>query len=135
MIHVERVGPVSSHLLVAEDSLVIQRLISMCLVAAGIELEFCSDGADAVERAKADPPSVMVLDIGLPSLDGWAVLRAVRADPRTSDTPVLMLSGASKDLVQQKADELGADAVLSKPFNPDDLRQAVMRLISHGRAA
>ena len=70
-----------SRILVVEDSPVIQRLIGMTLKPAGYEVEFCGSGTDGLDRARASHPDLVILDIGLPGMDGWEVLEASTAWP------------------------------------------------------
>lgn len=116
--------------LVAEDSPVIRKLISVCLRGLDVEIAEVEDGPSAVDAALASPPDAMILDVGLPGKEGWDVLREIRADPRTADVPVLMLTGHAGDSIRRKAEAVGASAFMTKPFQPAELRSALVRLIS-----
>lgn len=118
-----------ARLLVCEDSPVIQKLIDMCLKPMGIEIEFHADGAEGLQSALANPPDAMVLDIGLPSMNGWEVLTELRKQPQTKSVPVMVLTAHGRHMVARQADAHEADAALSKPFNPTEFRMAVTRLI------
>ena len=118
-----------ARLLVCEDSPVIQKLIDMCLQPMGIEIEFHADGAEGLEAALTNPPDAMVLDIGLPTMNGWEVLTELRKQPQTATIPVMVLTAHGKHMVARQADEHNADSALSKPFNPTEFRMAVTRLI------
>ncbi len=118
-----------ARLLVCEDSPVIQKLIDMCLKPMGIEIEFHADGAEGLQSALANPPDAMVLDIGLPSMNGWEVLTELRKQPQTRSVPVMVLTAHGRHMVARQADAHDADAALSKPFNPTEFRMAVTRLI------
>ena len=117
-----------SRVLVVEDSPVIQRLIEMTLKPAGYEVEFCSSGVDGLARARADRPDLVILDIGLPGMDGWEVLEALRADEETKSMAVMVLTAHGRASVQDEADLKGANLALSKPFDPADFREAVASL-------
>jgi CheY-like chemotaxis protein len=114
-------------ILVVEDSPVIQKLIDMCLRDMGVDITFCSSGDKGLQHAMSEPYHLVVLDIGLPGMDGWTVLSEIRAHDATSNLPVMVLTAHGRS-VQQKADERGANMALSKPFNPADFRQAVGEL-------
>ncbi|NQV06028.1 response regulator, partial [bacterium] len=69
--------------MVVEDSAVIQRLISVCLRPAGVSIETRADGPTGLQAALESPPDLMILDVGLPKMDGWQVLERIRSDLRT----------------------------------------------------
>ena len=116
--------------LVVEDSPVIQRLIDMTLRSEGFEVEFSDSGTEGLEKALTGTHDVVVLDIGLPGLDGWQVLEALRADETTRTLPVIVLTAHGRAKVQDEADSRGANLALSKPFNPVDFRAAVTSVIA-----
>lgn len=124
----------SHRVLVVEDSAVIQRLINVCLRPAGVEVETRADGPSGLEAALSDPPSLLILDVGLPMMDGWEVLERIRNDDRTRDLKVLVLTAHAQEETRERADRGGADAFLTKPFRPDDLRAVALSLI-HDPAA
>jgi len=121
---------VAHRVLVVEDSEVIQRLIDVCLRPAGLELESRGDGPSGLEAALENPPELLILDVGLPRMDGWEVLERIRNDPRTSDLKVLVLTAHAQEETRERADRGGADAFLTKPFRPDDLRSVALSLLS-----
>ena len=71
----------------------------------------------------------MILDVGLPGMEGWEVLRALRSHPRTGRLPVLMLTGHAGESVQRKAEAIGASAFMTKPFQPKELREKLDELL------
>ncbi len=89
-------------------------------------------GDDAIEMAIQSVPDAMILDVGLPGVDGWEVLRALRANPATEGVPVLMLTGHAGDSVRRKAQAAGASAFMTKPFQPKDLRAQLEALLDDG---
>lgn len=114
--------------LVVEDSLVIQRLIEVCLRPAGFDVELRADGPSGLEAARGWKPDVVVLDVGLPVMDGWEVLGHLRSDPGMDGVKVLVLTAHAQDQTRERAVKSGADAFLTKPFRPDELRTAVIEL-------
>ncbi len=118
-----------NRILVAEDSQVIRRLISICLRGMDVTLAEVESGDDAIEQAVQAPPDAMILDVGLPGVDGWEVLRNLRANPRTERVPVLMLTGHAGDSVRRKAQAAGASAFMTKPFQPKELRAQLEALL------
>ncbi len=98
----------------------------MCLRPAGFEVLTAANGAAALEAAAEHKPDLVILDIGLPDMTGWDVLAALRASETNADTKVLILSGYAD--VHTKAQRLGADAALVKPFRNDELRTIAVDL-------
>lgn len=121
-------------ILVVEDSPVIRRLIEVCLRPLDAHLTLVPDGPAGLESAAVDRPDVVVLDIGLPGIDGWEVLGRLRAGPLTSDIPVLMLTGHGERYGETDAAIQGAEAFMTKPFQPEALRRQVAELLPEGLA-
>lgn len=128
-------GQTAKRVLVVEDSEVIQRLIEVCLRPAGFEMEMRGDGHAAITAARELNPDLMILDVGLPGLDGWEVLGRLRADEQTADLTVLILTAHAQDETKARANAGGADAFLSKPFRPHDLRALVQQLLEPDQEA
>jgi two-component system chemotaxis response regulator CheY len=120
---------VSKRVLVVEDSQVIQRLIEVCLRPAGFEVDTRSDGPSGLEAALENPPDLLILDVGLPIMDGWEVLSRLRSDLRTRALTVLVLTAHAQEETKEKADRDGANAFLTKPFRPNDLRRVATQLV------
>jgi CheY-like chemotaxis protein len=91
----------------------------------GLEGHICSDGEAGLEYASHYRPSAIILDIGLPGIDGWQVMEKLKADPRTKDIPVHFLSGRDE---RKKALELGAIDFLTKPAKQDDILSAFAKI-------
>ena len=119
----------SYRVLVVEDSAVIQRLITVCLRPAGVEVDTRGDGPSGLDAALATIPDLMILDVGLPRMDGWEVLERIRSDERTKGMKVLVLTAHAQEETRERADRGGADAFLTKPFRPDDLRAVALNLL------
>lgn len=120
--------------LVVEDSAVIRRLIDVCLRPAQIQVEMREDGPTGLEAALEDPPDLLVLDIGLPEMDGWQVLDRLRADGRTRRLPVLVLTAHAEEESRRRADRGGANAFVTKPFQPSEFRRLVLTLLAEAKA-
>ena len=125
----------SYRVLVVEDSAVIQRLIAVCLRPAGVEVETRADGPSGLEAALTTGPDLVILDVGLPRMDGWEVLERIRSDDRTRSMKVLVLTAHAQEETRERADRGGADAFLTKPFRPDDLRGVALGLLTGSAAA
>ena len=122
-------------MLVVEDSAVIQRLIAVCLRPAGVEVDTRADGPSGLEAALTTAPDLVILDVGLPRMDGWEVLERIRSDDRTRSMKVLVLTAHAQEETRERADRGGADAFLTKPFRPDDLRGVALGLLTGSAAA
>ena len=113
--------------LVVEDSKVIQRLIDICLRSEAVDVIFRDDGVAGLDAALESLPALIVLDVGLPEMDGWQVLAELRLRPETVDIEVLVLTANASEEAKRRAEDHRA-GILAKPFRPDDLREAVTRL-------
>ena len=118
------------HVLVIEDSSSVRRLIEVCLRALDLEISAAEDGPQGIEAIHANEPDVVVLDIGLPGLDGWEVLKRLRADEKTAHLKVLILTAHAQPEMADRAAKGGADGFMTKPFRPADLREQVEKLLN-----
>lgn len=112
-----------------EDSAVIRRLIEVCLRAADLEIITRDDGKSGLHAVSSESPDLVVLDIGLPGMDGWQVLDRIRRDDATHDIPVVVLTAHAEEESRRRANEGGADAFVTKPFQPNDFRATVLSLL------
>ena len=86
-----------------------------------------ANGPAALVQASELQPAVMVLDLGMPGMDGWEVARRIRADPKTAGIPIIALTGHVLGDSRRRAKEAGVDEYLTKPCLPQDLAEAVKR--------
>ncbi|MFM7187604.1 MAG: response regulator transcription factor [Armatimonadota bacterium] len=120
----------SPRILVADDEPALLRLLEFVLGRRGLEIHGVSNGNAAVELLETNPPDLAILDVMMPGLDGYEVLRFIRDNPVLAGIPVVMLTArAQLDDIQQGL-SLGADAYLAKPFDPEELLSVVESLIS-----
>lgn len=120
--------PVNS-VLVADDDAGIRDLIRTRLHIAGYDVHTCRNGLEALERVRSFPPTAMVLDINMPALDGFGVLRELQQSPRTARLPVLMLTARHAEQDVRTALALGARDYLTKPFSEAQLLARVSRMM------
>ena len=118
-----------SGILVGEDSAVIRRLIEVCRRAADLEIVTRDDGNSGLKAVGSESPDLVVLDIGLPGMDGWEVLDRIRKDDLTKSIPVVVLTAHAEEESRRRANEGGADAFVTKPFQPNDFRSTVLSLL------
>ena len=116
--------------LVIEDSASVRRLIEVCLRVLPVDVASAEDGITGLDAARDTLPDVVVLDIGLPGMDGWEVLRHLRSAEDTSRIKVLVLTAHAQPEVAQQADEVGADDFMTKPFRPGELRERLEKLLA-----
>lgn len=116
-------------LLVVEDEAPTLDVLRRYLELFGYEVIGSTTGMDAIQKAVEYQPRVIVLDIMLPDMDGYAVCRRLRSDSRTNQIPIIFLT--QKDSRRDRLDglELGADDYLTKPFDPEELRLRVHNII------
>ena len=113
-------------ILVADDEPNIRELVRLYLSKEGYDLEFASNGPEALEKALRTSPDLVLLDLMMPKLDGFEVTKGIR---ESSDVPILMLTVRKEDTVKVAGLELGADDYLTKPFNPKELVARVKAIL------
>jgi len=102
----------------------------VCLRVLDVDVSSAVDGVTGLEQIKSLNPNVVVLDIGLPGLDGWEVLSQLRQDPNSAEIKVLVLTAHAQPEMADRAAQGGADAFMTKPFRPIDLRIQVEKLLA-----
>jgi DNA-binding response OmpR family regulator len=119
--------------LVVEDDPDIGKLILLLLRRAGLSAELRTDGSAGLAAVRELRPDLLVLDVGLPVLDGWEVLSRVRASegPRL---PVLLLSAHAQETDRARGRRMGADDFVLKPFRNDELMSRLRTLLPNGTA-
>ena len=117
-------------ILVADDDVAI-----LGLVARHLQIRFdadvieASNGQEALELARSEHPSLIILDVMMPGMSGWEVCRAIREDSEISDSKVLMLTGIGERLNEMTSPIYGANDYLDKPFDLDELEQRLRVLL------
>lgn len=123
------IGHPMPKVLVIEDSASVRRLIEVCLRALDVELSSAEDGILGLAAARESLPEVIVLDIGLPGMDGWEVLGQLRSGEETKNIKVLVLTAHAQPEVAEQAAQGGADEFMTKPFRPTELRERIEKLL------
>jgi two-component system alkaline phosphatase synthesis response regulator PhoP len=116
----------NTSVLVVEDEASIASFVSLYLKNAGYAVRTVASGSDALTQVAADSPSLIVLDLMLPDIDGIEVCRRIR---KSSDVPILMLTARDEDVDKIIGLEVGADDYLTKPFNPRELVARVKSIL------
>jgi CheY-like chemotaxis protein len=116
-------------ILVADDNPVSRELVREVLEAPGRKIVEAADGEEALERIGEEIPDLVLLDIQMPRLDGFGVVRRIRHDPRTAALPVLALTAFAMKGDRARALAAGFDAYITKPIDAAALRQQVEQLL------
>ncbi len=111
--------------LLIDDSPDVHRLLSARLRTENLTIVSAANGAEGIKLAAANPPDIVLLDIEMPEMDGFEVLRALKDNPATLDVPVIVISGHSTMQDKVTAFDLGAIDYVTKPFEPTELRVRV----------
>jgi len=119
-------------ILVVDDEIYIVHILDFSLGMEGYEVLTALDGEQAVEKARAEKPDLIVLDIMMPKLDGYETCKRLKADPATKDVPVILLSAKGRNVDQKVGFEVGADDYITKPFSPRKLVERINAILGHG---
>src|SRR5512133_2130860 len=120
-------------LLLADDSVTIQRVIELTFADEDIQVIAVGDGKQAIARIESDKPDVVLADVGMPERDGYEVAAHVKGNPHLAHIPVLLLTGAFEPIDEARARAVGCDGVLVKPFEPQMVINRVKDLLAGRR--
>jgi DNA-binding response OmpR family regulator len=120
----------SHKLLLADDSVTIQRVVELTFSGENIDVVTVSDGEQAIARISADPPDIVLADIAMPKKNGYEVAAFVKDHPTLSKVPVLLLAGAFEPVDEERAKQVRSDGVLVKPFETHEVIARVRELIA-----
>ncbi|MBV9864873.1 MAG: response regulator [Abitibacteriaceae bacterium] len=116
-------------ILVVDDERDIVRLEQTGLRSEGYEVVTASTGREALEKVFFEKPDLILLDVMLPEIDGFEVLKKLRENPETATIPVIMLTARSEEADVAKGWKGGADLYITKPFELDELMETVQRIL------
>ncbi|GGT58102.1 hypothetical protein GCM10010177_13090 [Actinomadura citrea] len=119
--------------LVVDDDEVIRQLIAVNLQLEGFEVSTAVDGQDCLDKVVEAGPDVITLDVMMPRLDGWVTAVRLREDPRTAHIKVVMITARAQEHDVRRGYEIGVDAYVTKPFDPNQLIQTVRKLAAVSR--
>jgi two-component system alkaline phosphatase synthesis response regulator PhoP/two-component system response regulator VicR len=117
-------------IMAVDDERHIVRLIQVNLERAGYQVVTAFDGPEALKKVESDKPDLIVLDVMMPKMDGFEVLKRLQANPETREIPVVMLTAKAQDADVFRGWASGVSAYLTKPFNPLELLTFVKRILS-----
>ncbi|MCK5825794.1 MAG: response regulator, partial [Desulfuromusa sp.] len=116
-------------LLLADDSITIQKVVGIILSTEGYQLEITDDGDRAFTKALEEVPDLVIADISMPGKDGFELCRAIKSEPTLANTSVLLLPGVFDHFDETKAGDVCADGWLTKPFESQALLDKVAQLL------
>lgn len=116
-------------ILVVDDEEHIVMILKDSLEFSGFQVVTAMDGQEALEMVKKESPDLIVLDIGMPKLDGWEVCRRLKADEKTKSIPIIILTAYAQTSDQKKGAQLGADRFITKPCDLTFLVEEINRLL------
>lgn len=115
--------------LVVDDDYLLLRLVELNLAKVGVKVFTAQTGREALRLAATEKPDVILLDIMMPGMDGYEVLRQLKASGETKDIPIIMLTAKTGAEDRERCQEMGAAAYVTKPFKLEELREMVKRLV------
>jgi DNA-binding response OmpR family regulator len=122
------------HVLVADDDAWILRMVATVLEKRGYSVETAVDGEDALERALARTPDLLITDVMMPKMDGWALVRQLRSHTELAMLPVIFLTALSSEDDRIRGFRLGADDYVTKPFRFEELDLRVAKTLRRTQA-
>ena len=125
--------PTAVQVVVADDDDDIRDLVELKLTQSGYEVRATTNGVEALEDIRRDPPQLAVLDVMMPGLSGIDVLREIRSDEALKDVRVVLLTARSRDTDVDMGFSTGADDYLIKPFSPRELVHRVAALLARSQ--
>ena len=117
-------------ILVVDDSASLRQVVSLTLKRAGYEVMEAGDGREALGKLDGTRVNLIVSDVNMPNMDGISMVREIRKDPTNRFTPIIMLTTESQDDMKQKGKEAGVKAWMVKPFKPDQMLNAVSKIVA-----
>ena len=121
--------------LVVDDSLTVRRVTQRLLAREGYRVTLAKDGLEALEALAQERPAVVLSDIEMPRMDGFDLVRNIRADEKMADMPVIMITSRIAQKHRDYAQELGVNHYLGKPYGEEELLELVGRYAAHPELA
>jgi two-component system cell cycle response regulator DivK len=117
----------SKKILVVEDDTDNRRIVAKTLSVDGYEVIEATDGVQALAKARAERPDLILMDLALPNMDGWEATRRLKNDPQTRAIPVVALTAVAMRGDEEQARAAGCDDYISKPARPMAIREIVKK--------
>ena len=119
--------------LVVDDEPTIRTLVNAILDDSGIRTVEAADGPEALDMARRYQPDLVLLDVVMPRMDGFAVCQRMKAETSMARIPILLLTALAQESDHQRARRAGADGIVQKPFSPAVLRATVDSILNGGK--
>lgn len=116
-------------ILLVDDEKDLVYAVTMQLEAAGYEVVAAYDGKEALDKAKKEKPDLIILDLMLPKMDGYKVCRMLKFDQKYRKIPVIMFTARAQEADKKMGEEVGADAYITKPFDPQALLEKIKKFL------
>ena len=116
-------------ILIVEDNELNRDMLSRRLMKKGYQIVFAEDGAEGLEKIGVLKPDLVLMDIGLPIMDGWEATKKAKQDPETKDIPIIALTAHALEQDREKAFDVGADDFDTKPVDFKRLLEKIQHLI------
>jgi len=117
-------------ILIADDRFEVVELVKVTLEGEGYQTIDAFDGREALEKIGKEKPDLILLDIIMPKMDGFEVLRNLKDDSNTKDIPVIMLTAKGQKVDKEKGGKLGAQDYIIKPFSPSHLLRKIEEILA-----
>ena len=117
-------------ILLVDDEKDLIRSVTFRLEDAGYEVVVAMDGQEALDKAKREMPDLIILDLMLPKMNGYKVCGLLKADSRYNKIPILMFTARAQEADRRMSEEVGADAYVTKPFEPEILFAKIEELLA-----
>ena len=125
--------PQKKRILIIEDQAVISNMLKIRLEANNYEAIMAADGQEGLEKAKKENPSLIILDVMLPKMDGYKICQLLKGDPKYKSIPIIISSGRTPQEVRKVSKQVGADAFVSKPFEAEELLTKMKELLEKSK--
>jgi len=119
----------AKRILVVDDEVQLVEMVKIRLEANGYEILSAYDGQEALDKARKEKPDLIVLDLMLPKLDGYKVCRMIKFDDRYKNIPIILFSARAQESDKEMGIQVGADAYITKPFEPKVLLSKIKELL------
>ena len=117
-------------ILTVDDSITTRRMVSFALKGAGFEVIQAIDGNDALVKVKTGTPDIILSDTDMPGMDGFELVKNLRAQPAYRNTPIILISNEPNDRERQQGRAAGANAILRKPVSEKHLVESIEKIIA-----
>ena len=116
-------------ILIVEDESDILVTLQILLQSEGFDVITATDGMEALNKVKSESPSLIILDLMIPKLDGYKVCRILKFDEQFNKIPIIIITARAQEADKEKSKEVGADYYITKPFEPEELLSKIKEFL------